>query len=386
MTGRPAGLRAGPRISGPTRRLEWIAAITALSLLVLGVVLVMRPFFTSLLWATVLTFSTWPLYLRLRRRLGGPRSLSALVMTVVLAAAFVLPLALLSRTIASNAAHAIDLVRGVLDHGPPDPPEWITRLPLAGPPLAQAWSEIAHDSARFAALIRPYLVFLRGWAISSGLAVGAELVELSIAVFVSFFLYRDGAEIAAQIGILGQRLAGDQGQRILQVASSTVRGVVYGIIGTSLIQGVLLTVGFLIVHAPGAIFLGLIAFFMAFLPSGPMFIWVPLAVWLLSKGFLGQALFLAVWGLVVVGSVDHFLKPLLISRESNLPLLLIFFGVLGGALAFGVIGVFLGPVLLAVAFALLRDWLALVRAQPPVTAAQAAPPTPAKQPVASSGV
>lgn len=346
-----------------TRRIEWIAGIAALSLLVIGCVLVLRPFFTALLWAMVLASSSWPLYARLEDRLGHRRSLAALLMTLLLATAFVLPLAILSTTIAEHATSAIDLVRSLLDTGPPEPPAWIVNLPVVGQDLAKTWHELAADSQRFAAMIRPYLSVARDWGIASGLAVGRGVVELSLSLVVAFFFFRDGHTVVAQADLLGRRLMGDRVQHVFQVAGSTVRGVVYGIIGTSLIQALLATAAYAIVGAPGALFLGLVTFFLAFLPSGPPLVWIPIAVWLVSNDQAAWAVFLAIWGIVVVGSVDHFLKPVLISRESNMPLLLVFFGIVGGALTFGVIGVFLGPTLLAIAFSLLRDWTELVRAQ-----------------------
>lgn len=352
-------------MNGSTRRFEWFAAIAALSLLAIGVVIVLRPFFTALLWAMVLTFSTWPLYARLERSLGHRRWLSALLMTLMLALALVLPLAFLSTTIAEHATRALDLVRSLIEQGPPAPPSWIVNLPIVGDEIAKSWTELAADSNRFAEFIRPYLLLLRSWAIASGLAVGGGVIEISLSLVVAYFLYRDGAVLVVQAEILGRRVVGDRAQHLIGVASSTIRGVVYGILGTSLIQGILATLGYAIVGVPGALFLGFVTFFLAFLPSGPPLVWAPIAFWLVSRGDTGWAVFMVVWGIVVVGSIDHFLKPVLISRESSLPILLVFFGVVGGALGFGVIGAFLGPVLLAVAFSLLRDWTELIRANTP---------------------
>jgi predicted PurR-regulated permease PerM len=365
------------QMSASTRRMEWFAAIAALTLLVIGCVLVLRPFFTALLWAMVITFSTWPLYGRLEAKLGNRRWLAAGLMTLLLALSLVVPLAVLSGTIAEHATRAIDLVRSLIEQGPPEPPAWIVGLPIIGDEIGRNWTELAADSERFAEFVRPYLLSVRNWGIASGLAVGAGVVELTISVIIAFFFYRDGHAVVEQADLLGRRLIGDRVQHIFSVAGNTVRGVVYGIIGTSLIQGVLATVGYALVNAPGAIFLGFVTFFLAFIPSGPPLVWGPLAMWLFSNGDTGWAIFLVVWGIVVVGSIDHFLKPVLISRESNMPLLLVFFGIVGGALAFGVVGVFLGPTLLAVAFALLRDWITLVRAEARL---QPGPPAPAERP------
>ena len=136
--------------------------------------------------------------------------------------------------------------------------------------------------------------------------------------------------------------------------------MVYGIVGTALIQGALAAVGLWLAGVPGAVFLAFVTFFLAFVPSAPLLVWVPVAGWLLSNGEIGRFVFICVWSFVIVNTIDHVLKPVLISRESNMPLLIVFFGVVGGALAFGIIGIFLGPTLLAVSFALLRDWVTLV--------------------------
>lgn len=361
------GISPKLQMSASTRRIEWFAAIAALTLLVLGCVLVLRPFFTALLWAMVITFSTWPLYSRLEARLGHRRWLAAALMTIMLAVSLVIPLAFLSATIAEHATRAIDLVRSLIDKGPPEPPSWLVQVPVVGEEIARSWAELAADSDHFAEFVRPYLTAVRDWAIASGLAVGRGVIELTISIIVAFFFYRDGHAVVEQADLLGRRLIGDRVQHIFTVAGNTVRGVVYGIIGTSLIQAALATVGYAVVNAPGVIFLGFVTFFLAFLPSGPPLVWAPLAIWLFSNDQTGLGVFLVLWGIVVVGSIDHFLKPVLISRESNMPLLLVFFGIVGGALAFGVVGVFLGPTLLAVAFALFRDWIALVRAQSRLT-------------------
>jgi predicted PurR-regulated permease PerM len=363
-----------------TRRIEWIAAIVVLMLLVAGCVLVLRPFSNAVLWAMVLTFSTWPLYARLEPRVGHKRWLAALLMTLLLAAAFVAPLAFLSTTLARHATRAIDLVRSLLSQGPPAPPAWVARLPVVGEDLARTWSEFATDSDSFSAAVTPYLLMLRGWAITSGLALGSGVLELTIGLLVAFFFYRDGHAVVEQANLLGHRLVGDRVQHLFEVAGSTVRGVVYGIVGTALIQGVLAAVGLWLAGVPGAVFLAFVTFFLAFVPSGPLLVWVPVAVWLASSGEIGRFVFICVWSFVIVNSIDHLLKPVLISRESNMPLLIVFFGVVGGALAFGIIGIFLGPTLLAVSFALLRDWVTLVRAEERVAATAPVVPAPVKAP------
>ena len=367
-----------------TRRIEWIAAIVALMLLVAGCVLVLRPFFNAVLWAMVLTFSTWPLYAR-RGAAGRPQALARRLADNPAARGRLRRPARLPQHDAGQARHAGHRSRSLAPRasGPPAPPAWVAGLPIVGQDLAQTWSDFAADSDRFGAAVTPYLLMLRGWAITSGLAIGGGVLELSIGLLVAFFFYRDGHAVVEQANLLGHRLVGDRVQHLFEVAGSTVRGVVYGIVGTALIQGALAAVGLWLAGVPGAVFLAFVTFFLAFVPSAPLLVWVPVAGWLLSNGEIGRFVFVCVWSFVIVNTIDHLLKPVLISRESNMPLLIVFFGVVGGALAFGVIGIFLGPTLLAVSFALLRDWVTLVRAEARV--AVPPPPAPAATPDPAEG-
>jgi predicted PurR-regulated permease PerM len=190
------------------------------------------------------------------------------------------------------------------------------------------------------------------------LAIGRGVVEVALSVFLAFFIFRDGAAVADRLTAGVARIAGERGRHLLEVAGKTVRGVVYGIFGTAMVQGVMAGIGFLIAGVPGAALLGLLTFFLSPVPVGPPLVWIPAAIWLFSQGLTGWGIFMLVWG-VGVSSVDNFVKPWLISQGSAMPFILIFFGVIGGALAFGLIGVFLGPTLLAVVYRLIDQWSAV---------------------------
>lgn len=341
---------------GTGRRLESILGIVALSFLAIGCFLVLRPFASSIMWAVILTFSTWPVYVRLERALGGRNSLAALLMTLLLATAFVLPLVVLGSSIAGDVRPAFDVVRGMFAEGAPLPPEWVARIPLIGPELHAAWTSVAQDAGSLVDLIGPYLSALRDLVLASGLTIGRGLLEVTLSVIVSFFLYRDGEYAARQLQALGQRVAGDRAQHLLKVAGDTIIGVVYGAIGTALAQSVLAALGFWIASVPQPLLLGIAVFFLSLIPSGPPLVWLPVAIWLFHRGDYAWGVFMLIWGTFVVSGVDNFLKPYLISRGTSLPLLLVFLGVIGGVLAFGFLGIFLGPTLLAVGFALLREW------------------------------
>jgi predicted PurR-regulated permease PerM len=350
--------------AGFGRRIELIAALTAVALLVVGCVVVLRPFFSALLWAIILTYSTWPAYARLERRLRRPPWLAALIMTVALALAFILPLLLVATALTDVATGFADWLRHLLDQGPPPPPAWIARLPLVGPDLLDQWRELASNTAEFAEFAKPHLVHARAWALATGVAIGGAALELSLSVVAAFFLYRDGIYVVDRIRAIGQRIAGDRVHHLLLVTASTIRGVVYGTVGGALVQGILASLGFWLAGVPAALFLGSLTFLFGLVPGGPPLIWISVAVWLVSEGRIGWALFVALWGFVLISGLENVIKPYLISRESRLPFLVGFLGVLGGALAFGFIGVFLGPTLLGVAYALLLDWASTPAAVP----------------------
>lgn len=341
---------------GTGRRLESILGIVALSFLAIGCFLVLRPFASSIMWAVILTFSTWPVYAWLERALRGRKSLAALIMTLLLAAAFIMPLVALGTSVAGDVRPTVDAVRELFAGGLPLPPDWIAELPLFGPDLHEKWTGLANDTGSIVQLLTPYFSALRDVVLASGLTIGRGLIEVSLSVVVSFFLYRDGVYAAEQLHTLGQRVAGDRAQHLLKVAGDTIIGVVYGSIGTALAQGLLAFIGFWIVGLSQPLLLGIAVFFMSLIPSGPPLIWVPVVIWLMYQGQYGYGVFMLLWGAFVVSGVDNFLKPYLISRGTSLPLLLVFLGVIGGVLAFGFLGIFLGPTLLAVGFALLREW------------------------------
>jgi len=186
--------------------------------------------------------------------------------------------------------------------------------------------------------------------------LGHGVILISFSVLICFFFYRDGPAITARVQTVMERLTGHRAHALIQVTAGTVSRVVNGILGTALAQSVLALFGFWIVGLPGPMLLGLLTFFLSIIPLGTLVVWVPAVLWLYLQGQLGMAIFLVVWGLLV-SSIDHFVKPYLISRGGSLPLLLVFMGVVGGLFAFRFIGVFLGPVILAVAYALLSEWI-----------------------------
>lgn len=339
----------------PTRT-EYAVGLTLLALLVVGCLLVMRPFLTSLLWAVILSYTTWPLYQRLLRRLGGREFWAALLMTLLVATVLVLPLAVLGATLAQHVASVAEVVRELLAQGVPEPPPWVDKIPLISEDVRRYWAALAHEGKTYTAALGPYIGQARNWALQSGATLGRGVLELALSVLVCFFVYRDGLFAAERLHAAAGRFAGERARHLLNVAGSTTKSVVYGIIGTAIAQAAMAAIGFWIAGVPGALLLGFLTFVLSLVPGGPPFVWVPVTIWLLYTDQPGWALFMAIWGFISISGIDNIIRPYLISRESRLPLLLVFLGVIGGVLAFGFIGIFLGPTLLALGFTLLMEW------------------------------
>lgn len=340
------------------RQLEQVIGVTALGLLLIGCFVVMRQFISALLWSAVLCFCLWPVHRRLLVRVGNRRNFAAISTTLVVALFLILPFVTISVTLSGDVGDLARATQKWIDSGPPDAPFWLERIPLLGDRAKAVWQEYAGDRAKLGQVMKKVIQPASAWLLSAGLAIGRGVVEVALSVFLAFFLFRDGASLTNRLAAALGRIAGERGRRLLEVAGSTVRGVVYGILGTAIVQGVMAGVGFLIAGVPGATLLGLLTFFLSVVPAGPALVWLPASIWLFQQGSTSWAIFMLVWGMGV-SSVDNVVRPWLISHGSNLPFILIFFGVVGGALGFGFIGVFLGPTLLAVAYRLVEEWLAM---------------------------
>jgi predicted PurR-regulated permease PerM len=340
-------------------RIERTIGQVLLAILAIGCVLVLRPFFTAVCFALILVVATWPAFERLRHMLGGRKTVAALLMVTLATLVFVVPPALVASSIDYNIAGTIRLIRDLLQHGIPPPPSWVAEVDVVGPEIYHRWQVLAAGDPEAAERIQSFMIWARQQLIDAGLGLGNAVVQLILAMLTAFFLYRDG--VAARRGVIatGRRLAGDNAPRLLRVASATINGVVYGVLGTALAQALLILIGLWAAGIPAALLLGLLLFVLALIPFGPLLIWGPAAVWVYIDGEIGWAVFVVVWSLAAGFVTDSVLRPYLISRGSDLPLILVLFGVVGGAVAFGVLGLFLGPTLLAVGYELIREWNAV---------------------------
>lgn len=338
------------------KRFEIYAQLAAVIILVGGCFLVLRPFMTAVLFAAVVCVSTWPLYLWLLRKLKNRQSLAALTMTLSLIMLVVLPLALVAYNLADNVTTFYDAARQSLESGPPAAPSWLTGLPLLGSPIGEYWHDIVSSQEKMLALAKRLLEPTRNFLLASGILLGHGVMEMTLAAFISFFFYRDGEALIRSIGVGMDRLAGIHAANVLAIINSTVRGVTYGLLGTALAQGFVAAIGFAIAGVPAVMLLGVATFLLSLIPVGPPLVWGGAAIWLFQQGETGWGIFMLLWGFFLISSVDNIIKPLLISRGSSLPFLLVMLGVMGGVLAFGFVGIFIGPTLLAVGFSLLRKW------------------------------
>ena len=317
---------------------------------------VLAPFLSALLWAGILVFSTWPVFEWLRLRLRLRRGWAAGVMVLLTAVLIVLPLGLAAPGGAEDVAQLRRSVEALLTGGPLAAPRWLHALPLLGPGLAASWNTWAADLGGIVGFLRPYFGIIVESGISVLLGIAGGVLQVLLALLIAYFFWLSGDALAVTLTSILRRVAGARAERLIEVTGNTVRGTVYGILGTAVIQGMLTAFGLWLTGVPRPVLLGTVAGLLAVLPVGPPFIWVPATFWLLDRGETGWGVFLGLYGAVVISGADNVLRPYFISRGAQLPFLLTALGVLGGALAFGLLGIFLGPVLLAVGYTLVGEF------------------------------
>ena len=319
---------------------------------------VMAPFWSALFWGAVLAFASWPVMRLLTRWLGGRESLAAGILTLVWMLLVALPLVWLGFNLADHVRDAVGLIKDIQVDGLPAAPTWLGSIPFVGERLVAMWDSIDQQGAALMVTLKPYLGQVGNWLLARSAQIGGGILELTLSLVFVFFVYRDGPRLAMFVHRLLERLIGDRAGYYIELVAGTVQRVVNGVIGTAAAQALLALIGFWIAGVPGALVLGIVTFLLSLIPMGPPLIWIPATAWLAWKGDYTYAVFLGVWGTFIISGVDNVLKPYLISRGGNLPLVIVLLGVFGGLIAFGFIGLFIGPTLLAVAYSLLTDWSA----------------------------
>jgi predicted PurR-regulated permease PerM len=334
-----------------------IVKIAAVAALVIGTVIVLRPFVAAGLAAAVFVLATWPLHLLVRRAVRGNDTAAAAIMTLLAIVLVIVPFAWVVDNAIERVPGWVSAVQAWFADGLPPPPAWLQGIPLVGGWLGEYWRGLAADPGALRTLGTRLIEFGREPLLRAGRLIAEGVLQLALATFIAFFFYRDGAALVRSLRAGVTRVAGGMADELLTIVRDTVRGVVIGIVVTAAAQGALATVGFLIAGVPAALLLGGLTVLLSLVPGGSVVGWLGATIWLLSQQQLGWAIFMAIWGALLVSSIDNVLRPLLISRGASLSFALVFVGVVGGLLAFGFVGIFLGPTLLALTWRLWNTWI-----------------------------
>lgn len=335
---------------------------TTLSVLFIGIFItsciwILRPFLTSIIWATIIVIATWPVLPRLQERLLGRRGLAVAVMTVLLLLVIVVPLTLATAAIAGKADEIAARIKSLSALTLPPPPQWVESIPVAGSRLAEQWRYYAAlTPEELAALVTPYARTAMNWFLDKAGSIAGMMLQFLLTVIISAIMYAGGESAAAGVIAFARRLAGQRGEEVAVLAAKAIRSVALGIVVTALIQTAIAGTGLFVSGLPAAALLTAVVFMLCLAQLGPILVMVPSVIWLYWKGD-------PLWGTVLLiftivsGCIDNFIRPILIKKGVDMPLVMIFAGVIGGLIAFGVVGLFIGPVVLAVTYTLLKAWV-----------------------------
>jgi len=330
---------------------------------------VMRPFLPAIIWAVTLVIATWPLMLRVQRYTGNRRGVAVSVMTLGLLLVLIVPLWLAISTIVVNADQIAELVRTVLSLRVPPPPAWLTDVPLVGERATEAWAQLTSAGVQdLAPKLMPYAGSLTQWLISAAGGLGGVFVHFLLTVAIAAVMYAGGERAAAAAVRFGHRLGAERGEMAVRLAGQAIRSVALGVVVTAMAQSVLGGIGLAIVGMPFATVLTALMFMFCLAQMGPAPVLIPAVAWLYYSGATFWATVLLAFTIIAM-TMDSFLRPMLIRKGADLPLLLIFAGVIGGLIAFGLLGIFVGPTVLAIAHTLLNAWMAETDDAEPPTAA-----------------
>ncbi len=334
-----------------------LLAVVFLAGLIATSLWILQPFLGAVIWAVMIVIPTWPAMRRVQKAAGGKRWVAVTVMSVALLAVLIVPLFTAVGTIISHADDIAGFAKRLPEVKLPPPPAWVAGLPFVGQKVADLWSETAAQGLEsLAADAGPYARAIGGWLLAKVGGLGSLFLQFLLTVIASAVLYAQGEEAAHYALRFGQRLAGKQGEDAMLLSAQAIRGVALGVVVTALIQALIAAVGLFVAGVPLATLLTAVVFLLSVAQvGGALVLLIPVA-WLYWSGQPGWGTFLLViFG--ITATIDNFIRPILIKRGADLPLLLIFIGVIGGLVAFGLIGIFVGPVVLAVTYTLLLTWL-----------------------------
>jgi predicted PurR-regulated permease PerM len=332
-------------------------SVLFIALLTAGTFWILRPFVTSILWAGIISVAAWPLVLRLESALGRRRGLAVAIITTTFLLLVFVPVTLALGAIVNNARNISGQIRLIQSIALPAMPAWLEHVPIVGTRLTSEWREFAAlGPEQRAAALAPYLQTSLRWFAAQAGGVGAMLLQFLLTTIIAAILLTNGETVRGGILSFASRLAGRQGAEVATLAARAVRSVVLGIVGTALIQTAIGGTGLLIAGVPGTALIAAVMLFLCLAQLGPVLVLAPVVIWLYWSANTGSATVLLVLT-IIAGTIDNVIRPVLIRRGANLPLVLVFAGVIGGLIAFGMIGVFIGPVVLAVTYTLLKAWV-----------------------------
>ena len=317
---------------------------------------ILKPFLPALIWASMIVIATWPLLLMIEKKVRSRRA-AVIVIIGLLVLVFVIPFSLAVGTIVENAPQITALGKQLATFQVPAPPDWVERIPLVGESANEYWQKAADaEPGEFAKALTPYIKNVGGWLVAQAGGFGMMMIHFILTLIFSALLYMNGEMAAEAACKLARRIADERGESSAILAAKSVRAVAQGVVVTALAQSLLAGIGLAVVGVPYASLLTAVIFMLTIAQIGAGPILIPTAIWLFWKGSMGWGIAFSIWAIFVM-SMDGFMRPILIRRNANLPLLLIFAGVIGGLIAFGIIGLFIGPVLLAVSYTLMKAWM-----------------------------
>ncbi len=318
---------------------------------------IMRPFLVPVIWATMIVVATWPLMLKIEAAFGRRRAPAVAAITVAMLLVFVLPFWTAVSTIVEYSDEVTRWAKALKDITLPLPPAWVEQIPLVGTKIATTWREYAAESPEALALkLGPYVGQSLRWLAAEAGGVGALVIQFLLTIIIAAVMYSGGETAARGVRRFGNRLGGPRGEDAVLLASRAIRGVALGVVVTALVQSLLGGLGLAVAGVPFAGVLTAIMLLLCLAQIGPTLVLIPATIWMFWSGDNLWGTLLAVWTLFV-GTLDNVLHPFLIRQGADLPLLLIFAGVIGGLLSLGLLGIFVGPVVLAVAYTLLKAWI-----------------------------
>ena len=333
-----------------------VLAVLLMLILIAASFWILRPFLLSTVWAGMIVVATWPLMLKLQSRLRS-RTLAVFVMSGAMVLVFVVPLVLAIQALVGNVDTIRTWVAALANASIPPPPDWLAQIPLVGGQLADAWAGIAKAGREgIVSRLAPHAAAAAQWLVDALGSVGLLSVQFLLTVVISVIMFARGEVARAGMIRFGRRLAGPRGEAVVVLAGQAIRSVALGVVVTALAQTALAGIGLFVAGIPFAGLLTGVVLLLCIAQAGPLLVLVPVVVWLFWTDQTAWGAALLVWS-VIVGGLDNVLRPILIRRGADLPLLLIFAGVLGGLLSFGIVGLFVGPVVLAVSYTLLKEWV-----------------------------